>query len=177
MLKVHLGCGPHILEGWENHDADLDLRNPLPWSDQAVDFIFAEHVIEHLTTPEGVLFVRECCRVLRPGGVVRLSFPDPAKLMRLSAQEVGDYVRTLRGYSVDVSTLDDCLNLVLLGWGHQAAWTASLLGWVLNANGFQSRGGSYGVSDEPELNGIDGHHLSAGIAARLETSVVEGVKQ
>jgi hypothetical protein len=49
VLRVHLGCGPHILPGWVDLDLKpyagvdqiCDVRDGLPFEDAA--FIFAEH--------------------------------------------------------------------------------------------------------------------------------------
>ena len=43
----------------------------LPFQDATFDFVFSHSVIEHVTTAPG--YLRECHRVLRPGGVLYLS--------------------------------------------------------------------------------------------------------
>jgi SAM-dependent methyltransferase len=53
-----------------------DLRRPLPWRDASVDAIYASHLLEHLTREEGDRLLRECHRVLAPGGIVRIVVPD-----------------------------------------------------------------------------------------------------
>ena len=82
-MKLHLGCGTNRIEGWLNVDIDspqadlhVDLRQPLPYADAAVAFIFNEHFLEHITRDEGLTFLRECRRVLKPSGVFRVSTPD-----------------------------------------------------------------------------------------------------
>ena len=53
-----------------------DLRKKFPWADNDVDFIYSSHTLEHLTRQEGHLFIQECFRVLKPGGIVRIVVPD-----------------------------------------------------------------------------------------------------
>lgn len=83
MLNLNLFCGPHAITGWTNYDAQAlpgviayDLRQRLPHPDGSAHFIYSEHGIEHLTKQEQVAFLKECRRVLRPGGVMRVSCPD-----------------------------------------------------------------------------------------------------
>jgi SAM-dependent methyltransferase len=54
----------------------LDLASALPYPDGAFEAIFGAHVLEHLTPDEADTLLRECRRVLRPGGVLRVSVPD-----------------------------------------------------------------------------------------------------
>jgi len=81
-IKLHIGCGGNLLPGWINADITtrapywIDARRPLPFPDNTVAYIFAEHLIEHLTKPEAAAFLMECFRVLKHGGVLRLSTPD-----------------------------------------------------------------------------------------------------
>src|SRR5688572_1785254 len=80
--KLHLGCGPLALPGWLNIDNEpyagvdrvLDVTAGLPFED--VQFIFAEHFIEHLSFDASTALMRECRRVLREDGVLRLSTPN-----------------------------------------------------------------------------------------------------
>jgi SAM-dependent methyltransferase len=53
-----------------------DLRRPFPWDSGSVDCIYSSHTLEHLTREEGLSVMRECCRVLRPGGIIRIVVPD-----------------------------------------------------------------------------------------------------
>jgi SAM-dependent methyltransferase len=64
------------LSGYElvepNLIADADLLTMI--GDASVDFVIANHVIEHLPDPIGAL--KEWYRVLRPGGILFLAVPD-----------------------------------------------------------------------------------------------------
>ncbi len=53
-----------------------DLRRPFPWADDSAEAVYSSHTLEHLTGDEGRRFARECHRVLRPGGVLRIVVPD-----------------------------------------------------------------------------------------------------
>lgn len=82
-MKLHLGCGPIRLVDWINIDIEspvadmhLDLRNTLPFQDDSVEFIFAEHFIEHIQRDEALRLLFELKRVLIPGGTIRLSTPS-----------------------------------------------------------------------------------------------------
>jgi SAM-dependent methyltransferase len=52
----------------------------LPFRPEALDAVVAASVLEYVDDPMAVL--RECCRVLRPGGVVLCTVPDPWHLVR-----------------------------------------------------------------------------------------------
>ncbi|MBA3654463.1 MAG: methyltransferase domain-containing protein [Actinobacteria bacterium] len=81
-LKIQLGCGPKPKPGWVNVDmvpqADfqLDLRKPLPFATGSAALIYAEHFFEHLDHPgPAAPMLRECHRILEPGGRLSLSVP------------------------------------------------------------------------------------------------------
>lgn len=81
-MRLNLGCGSVTREGWVNVDAvklagvdvvhDLDVA-PWPWEDGSVTRIEAKDIFEHVDRP--VLFMTECHRVLRPGGVLHVRTP------------------------------------------------------------------------------------------------------
>lgn len=84
-IKVHYGCGPHILPGWVNVDLfehgregclRVDLLERHPFADNSVAFGFSQDMLEHFTQGESLFFLAEACRTLRKGGVLRLSFPS-----------------------------------------------------------------------------------------------------
>lgn len=180
-MKIHLGCGSHHIHGWLNHDLEVDIRKRLPWRNEEVDFIFAEHVIEHVTFPEGVRFLTECRRVLNRNGVLRFSFPDAELVNSLSEPELNLYFeatsavasRCIEKTYLPLKTREDCLRLLFCGWGHLSAWTVGLARIALRVAGFGAATPSaYGVSMVPELRGVDGHHEQSPAAA-LQTSVLE----
>jgi predicted SAM-dependent methyltransferase len=88
-LKLHLGCGKNLKEGWVNIDlhkrADvrLDLRETLPFHDNTCSMIYSEHFLEHVDYPEPVTsLLKECYRVLKPGGVLSVVVPDIELVLR-----------------------------------------------------------------------------------------------
>ena len=93
--KLQLGCGRNWLEGWLNSDyfprtsdiLQLDVTIALPFENDTFDYIFSEHVIEHISYPEGAYMLEECFRVLKPGGVLRVGTPDLAFLVNLYRED------------------------------------------------------------------------------------------
>jgi predicted SAM-dependent methyltransferase len=88
-LKLHLGCGPRTKPGWVNidlrkeADLNLDLRRRLPFASGSCSVIYSEHFLEHLDYPEPVaFFLKECHRVLKPGGIFNVAVPDIELVMR-----------------------------------------------------------------------------------------------
>lgn len=82
-LRLHLGCGSTRKPGWVNIDlfgtaADLwwNVSKPLPFSTRSVDAIFHEHLLEHLPLGRALALTRECRRVLKAGGTLRVVVPD-----------------------------------------------------------------------------------------------------
>jgi len=77
MKKVQFGSGLNILEGWENTDfPKVDVTKPLPYQNSSVDRIFHEHMLEHIDEVDGFKFLKECYRILKPGGVMRIVVPS-----------------------------------------------------------------------------------------------------
>ncbi len=75
LRKVGL-INDHHLVPWESHIVRQDLTARLPVEDGSVDAIYSSHFLEHIYLTEAEAILRECHRVLRPGGVLRLALPD-----------------------------------------------------------------------------------------------------
>src|SRR5438046_457333 len=88
---LNLGCGQRFHLAWTNLDlspTDLavrqyDVSHALPFDDGTFDAVYHSHVLEHLRRDRALPFVRECRRVLRPGGVLRLAIPNLEAIARL----------------------------------------------------------------------------------------------
>ncbi len=97
--KLKLNVGSYLTmfhRGWVNIDQhDLkgfaqqyrykflqhDVRNGLPYGTGVVDYIVLSHVLQCLTYEEGLRLLKECRRVIRKDGVMRISVPNAALLM------------------------------------------------------------------------------------------------
>jgi len=60
----------------EDYFTELDIADPLPFDGACVEWVYAEHLIEHVTLPVAIGWLAEVRRILIPGGLVRLSTPD-----------------------------------------------------------------------------------------------------
>lgn len=122
-MKLHLGCGAHQLPGWVNIDSTPipgclchDLRNPLPQQSGTVDFIFNEHFIEHLTREESRRLLTECYRVLKPGGVIRISTPSISTLVN---NYIANKVKAYEAVGWFPHNKCQMMNDGMRLWGHQ----------------------------------------------------------
>lgn len=98
MKYLNLGCGKTYSteEVWTNIDFAYsgegvivhNLLNGIPYPENTFDLVYTSHVLEHFTKDDGELFVAECFRVLKPGGVLRIVVPDLEAIVR-------NYIRLL----------------------------------------------------------------------------------
>jgi predicted SAM-dependent methyltransferase len=54
----------------------LDITKPLPFEDGSVDWVYAEHLIEHVPLADAIGWLAEVRRILAPGGLLRITTPD-----------------------------------------------------------------------------------------------------
>jgi len=99
---LHVGCREIIAPKWINTDISLppsleggvsastglsqlpggayfllhDATQRFPIEDGVFDRVYSEHFLEHLTLAEGIDWLREMRRLLKVGGVLRISTPD-----------------------------------------------------------------------------------------------------
>jgi SAM-dependent methyltransferase len=58
-----------------------DLRSGIPFADESIDVVYSSHFLEHLSRQEGAQLLRDCRRVLKPGGILRIVVPDLAAIV------------------------------------------------------------------------------------------------
>lgn len=82
-MKLHLGCGNVRLPGFVNIDAlessavdRLGDVTKLDYDDASVDMIYSCAVIEHVGRRQWTEVLAEWARVLKPGGLLRISTMD-----------------------------------------------------------------------------------------------------
>lgn len=59
-----------------------NLERGVPFPDETFDVVYHSHVLEHLDREDAPGLLRECLRVLRPGGALRVVVPDLEQLAR-----------------------------------------------------------------------------------------------
>jgi predicted SAM-dependent methyltransferase len=145
--KLNLGCGPKVKPGWLNIDAHpaadfaLDLREPLPFPDESCEMIYSEHFMEHVEYPTTLeQLLRECHRVLQPGGVFSVGVPDAeVALHAYSGNDEIDFFRTskARWHPDWAETRMEHINCLFRNNGdHEFAYDAETLTKVLGEAGF-----------------------------------------
>lgn len=130
-------------------DQVMDATQPWPYRD--VDFIYAEHFLEHLTLDRALAFLIHAGNSLRQGGIVRLSTPNLEWVIHTHFK-TGPVERDKR--------LMDTLktNRAFHGWGHQFLYSGEMLLHILEQLGYADiKLCAYGQSDHPELVSIEKH--------------------
>lgn len=172
--RLHIGCGPQILSGWTNVDNQtypgvdhvLDVTIGLPFND--VEYVFAEHFIEHLSFDDGLNFMRECRRVLAGDGILRLTTPNLDWVM--------DTHYRRESWTGDADAIDSCFrtNRAFRGWGHQFLYNRQSLDAALRLAGFGSiEICSYGASRHEPLRGIERHETYPDVPSLPHILVIE----
>ncbi len=136
--KLHLGAGFRQMDGWANLDLEgdniiWDLTRPLPMANGSADVAYTEHFIEHITREDAVALLTQVRKVLRPGGVIRISTPDLAELVRCYA--AGELVG-VPTYGWVPTSLCRMVNEAMRSWDHIFLYDEAELREVLAEAGF-----------------------------------------
>lgn len=174
-LYLHLGCGSNYLKGWVNLDMpNFDITKPLPFDNNSVESIFLEHVIEHVLPAQAYDFFLEAKRVLKPRGVLRLSFPD---ILRIAEKTTSEYREFVHHYGWGDGKPGCEIHAIIANHGHQSIWTADTMIVVLRAVGFEASQVIPGESEHSHLRELEHHGNMIGESINLiETSSVEALK-
>ena len=137
-MRINLGCGDRYADGWVNVDhvaspyrvdQTVDLTGPLPWRVTSIEYVYAGHVLEHLTVQDALNLLERLRPLMVHGGQIMCVGPDVVRGAAMAA----------------AGTLEDWVTLDLLNYGghrwpgdeHQWACEAAVLldmlketGWV-----------------------------------------------
>jgi predicted SAM-dependent methyltransferase len=145
---LNLGGGSNCLEECltvdiaPRADAYVDITKKLPFNDSSIDFIFCEEVIEHVDLQLGRNLLKECWRILKPGGILRLATPNL------------DWFAT----SVLNSTVScEEINEVFYNHGHCYLYTQQALQFYCREIGFTNFRKSTYRDPESRLGYLDSH--------------------
>ena len=190
--KLQIGTGPNVLNGWLNTDVHpntpdvlfLDGTRRFPFPAGTFGYVFAEHVIEHVPYLDGLFMLRECYRVLRPGGRVRIATPDLEVLASLCAPEKTDlqlqYIEWVcERYLPQIGVHDAsfAVNNAFRSFGHEFIYDQATLESAMSKAGFADiTRYAAGESGDENLCALESHHKVLGDRTMMhfETMVLEG---
>ena len=171
--KLHLGAGTHVLAGWLNSDIApevdgvlfLDATKRMPFADASFDYIYSEHMIEHVPYASGVALLKEARRVLKPNGRLRIATPSLDVLVGLFSPPLSDLQRRFISWEVDTWVGHSngyraafVLNNEFRNYGHQFLYDAETLEATLSECGFVDVVRCpVGESDDAHLRELEGH--------------------
>jgi predicted SAM-dependent methyltransferase len=177
-LCVNLGCGYRPMKGWVNVDRARgpevqvvwNLTEGLPFPKSSCSAVFSEHFIEHISKEDAARFLSECYRVLKTGGVLRISTPDAEQFLRSYSGDRKFLVHP--SFSQEIDTPVDRVNHMMREYGqHLWSYDEELLTLMLKRASFHKIvRQQFGVSAHPRMNNIDFD------AREFESLYLEGIK-
>jgi predicted SAM-dependent methyltransferase len=187
---LHIGAEIFAIPGWFNTDLDprsegiyfLDATLPFPFPDASFDFVFSEHMIEHIPFADGLKMLAECRRILQPGGVIRTATPNLRNILALISSSNGN--EAYLNWAVEQFKLPkepfpkapSVINNFFRAWGHQFIYDPGMLQTAMEQAGFgEVVQCEIGVSRHSPLQGLERHgeRWSPWIN-KFETMVLEG---
>jgi len=151
-----------------------NLTKKFPWSDGSVDVVYASHIIEHFSKQDGLRLIKECHRVLKKNGIIRIIVPDLKVLIdRYNKGNLrsDDFVESLDVlYHSRGSRIKDFL-VSFMQFPHKCMYDTPTMIAVLESIGFEAKSREAFSSQIEDIKVIE-------LAGRTENAViVEGVKR
>jgi predicted SAM-dependent methyltransferase len=191
--RLEIGAGLSVKPGWLATDLNakvnasgapiiaLDVTKDFPIPSDSFDFIYAEHMIEHISFDDGQAMLEECYRILRPRGVIRIVTPSLGFLLRVISPDRGGLEERYREWSVKrfapMVTNAFFLNHFVRAWGHTFIYDHETLQLAMELAGFQHiTVHELNFSDHPALCGLENEQRMPPGFLKLESMVLEGTK-
>jgi predicted SAM-dependent methyltransferase len=168
--KLQIGAHVCVKPGWLNTDlypqtvnsVALDATKVFPFPNESFDYIFSEHQLEHIAYKDALNMLRECFRILRPGGKIRIAVPSLDRLVQLfgavRTERQDQYIRHVTDLWYPNSNPNPCYaaNAAFMNWGHRFLYDQATLQSALEIAGFAHvQFFPPGQSDDPNLTGIE----------------------
>ena len=119
----------------------VDATKSLPFKDSSVECIYTSHMLEHLSKDGAKIFLKEALRVLKIGGILRISVPD-LKIAIDEYVKFGDadsFMRNILVQAPPISSLKDKIILFMTGYRHhQWMYDGASLSKLLKEIGFKA---------------------------------------
>lgn len=136
-MKLYVGSRDYKPEGYIRVDIDPEKKPDIvaditdmssAVADCSCDEVVAGHVLEHIEWPDSFTAMAEFARVLKPGGVVKISVPDMAAFVRmlLSGESAFHVMALIYGVGGRANALER----------HRYGFTPGMLTDILEALGF-----------------------------------------
>ena len=197
--KLHLGCGPYVMKEWLNTDIQckspgicyLDAGKNYPYPDESFEYIYSEHLFEHLSIKEQIVMLQECFRILKKNGYIRIAMPNFHFLMDLYMHPEKEINRKYLEWSYNLFSTESqnigtkehnypiyVINNFFHLWGHKFIHTPDSFIQMAKNIGFDKiHICPIGKSNIPYFIDIEKHHQSIPKWANdLETFVIEMTK-
>jgi predicted SAM-dependent methyltransferase len=169
VLGLQSGCGDAVRRRWLNSDfrslhdgtgnrtapgrvyriaedrffIQHDVEEPFPIEDESLDWCYSEHLIEHLTLEQGIAWLADMRRLLKPAGFVRVSTPDLRKYAEgyfdPSARFFDEHARVLAEagrHTAGTNRRAFIVNETFFDWGHRWIYDFEELRYAAEAAGF-----------------------------------------
>jgi len=157
--------GRIFLVDGESYFVELDARESLPFATGSLDWVYAEHFIEHVPLADAISWLAEVRRVLAPNGVVRLTTPDLRRYVESYLSPDGGFFGTHRDRLYEVGARPRMperrafmMNLVFNYWGHRWIYDREELAYALGEAGFAAgavRTCAFREGARPEMAQLD----------------------
>jgi predicted SAM-dependent methyltransferase len=190
--KLHIGCGQNQPKDWLNCDLyplanniiHLNATEIFPFENEAFSYVFSEHMIEHIPYEGGAFMLKECCRVLKKGGKIRISTPNLQSFINLYTNDKTDLQNNYISWNTEqfIPTApypDDTfvINNYVRAWGHQFIYDEKTLRKAMEIAGFTnvvSR--ALNESENPVFIGLEKEEKMPAGFLKLESFTLEAVK-
>ena len=188
---LEIGAGGHLLPGWlhtdlnaTGHVLQLDVTRPFPIADGAFDYVYSEHMIEHITFEQGRRMMRECFRIMKAGSIIRVLTLSIGFLLRLFSEDRSELEDRYIGWATrnfvpgapkPLPSL--VFNNFVRGSGHQFIYDRATLRFVFSEAGFVDiKECRIGHSDHEKLRNLETVERMPEGFLELESMIFEGTR-
>jgi Uncharacterized protein conserved in bacteria len=120
-------------------DHELIVDGPMPFEKDSFDGCLASHILEHFSCNDAVDVLRDCRRILKPGGLLIVSVPDADYFLSVHDRDKPENAVELFGELIHDTWQPNFMSYALLHREHRQVLTMGSLTCLLLAAGFERR--------------------------------------
>jgi SAM-dependent methyltransferase len=158
---------------WDERIYIHNLNRPFPWKDGTVDIIYSSHTLEHFSKKEGLVFLNECHRVLRNGGIIRIIVPDLAHIIKEYSEQMlraDEFIEKLDVLYVHSNNLIKDKLSFIIQFPHKCMYDTQTILSILRKIGFNAKSRNPFDSDIDDIVQIELKERT------VNAVIVEGIK-